>query len=78
MAPDCPDREKTPRNEWHMHEAVSAHQNDDQKAEDNSNDKETLSEKKVKWLVTTWRQFFQRIEPDKKNKEERICTPQVR
>ena len=61
-----------------MCEAVSACQNDDQKEEDNSKDKETLSEKKVKWLAATQRQFCKRIELDTKNKKEKICALQVR
>ena len=29
MAPDCPERETKPRNEWHMHKAVNVHQKED-------------------------------------------------
>ena len=33
-APDCPDREKMPRNERCVHKAVSAHQNNETKEDD--------------------------------------------
>ena len=73
IAPDCPNGEKTPRNEWHTCKAVRAHQNDKTKEKDKPQDKETLNNKKVKWSATTQRQFCQKIESKPKSEEEDVC-----
>ena len=63
LAPDCPDREKIPHNEWYMYKAVNAFQENESKESeaiaDNKSDDNNKEDKKVKWTSTVKRQLNQ-------------------
>ena len=64
VAPDCPERETKPGNEWFMCKAVSAYQNNENEEEKTNEKKETENDRRVKWSATTQQQFCQKIEPE--------------